>query len=125
MFNKNVKNMIIFNNLLFKLFLVMFIFCCYNVKSQTINLDTINKNEIKYKIHFNKDTIKKVFLICDTSKNHKSDTLYYKQNNNVYWITGYEVINWIREFNAYIYDIQYLNENKKKLNDNFIIWEIK
>ncbi len=67
------------------------------------------------------DTVRVIMLVCDTSNQFysiHSDTIVGTLTGWVSWQFGYDV----RENNEHLY---YLDENKKPLNKNIVVWQVK
>ena len=64
------------------------------------------------------DTVKVVMLVCDTAGVRFNNNDYI--DHFVYWQFGYQVLN-----NDYWELAGYLDENKKPLSKNIIVWQAK
>lgn len=95
-----------------------------------------------------KDTVKVLMMVCDTGTKEDFDSMwiifnprkkseeigpFYKIVPYVYWIYGYEVIEyvaggwdaWDNQYDHHWEFRLYLDENKKPLNKNIVVWETK
>lgn len=95
-----------------------------------------------------KDTVKCIMLVCDTARYLRfTDTALYAPSYNVYWQFGYEVrekhntaensidpgfyscidkygnpVSCWRDYYVHLY---YLDDKKKPLNKNIVVWQSK